>query len=705
MGVVGRGGALYSERPVSPLLRARPRAPHSRRATPGRNGISTLQPQTEEAPARAVPERLQETFDRVSGKLADARPFAKARYRDQVLDVCRRLLSQPGGRAFIYSRVRQLEDGGLFLGTDWADPSVLSPSLVGNTLAWGDARTAVLEMVSQIRLVAVASGDLYHPGIVPEQARHFLTQVLALNLNRLLTAGGEAERARDDALGEQVSAQFEYLKATVGLDDILGTLIGEIWRIMDQRPIQVDQVKAMIGQIALAMQNAGSDAGEGALGADRLVSAAFGPTTGSREDPGLPAYLERLDSMDTSALQQEAYGFSRAMHDTGLVSDYHTVFVRWLVEHGETNLLPSALGLSNTGIDCLRCYEDLIHHLILEVVGPATPQTVYGLALLLERGVLYIPPVGPALWRQASLEVAPAAAHRLEAAFGSAVSPRVRLLAGLINLLGLPLGVGQGNNPTCQSARALSMWSYSDPDYLMYLVAQASAFDTVVMPFEGQPIEGAGARAAQPPLFMMDVDPVSVVLVPLLNGVYEAMGEICAARGEDPHRWINHELHGWWVGREFHIAVDVNDGALIDLRGFHERFWSAYHPLYNGNQPVIHPQPAGIAVTDSAGRFIGWHAITILRVALDKARVMRVYFFNPNNDSGQNWGHEVEVSTHGHGERHGESSLPFADFASRLYIFHADPLQRAGAPLLPDEEIQRAMEMARESWGADREER
>jgi hypothetical protein len=183
------------------------------------------------------------------------------------------------------------------------------------------------------------------------------------------------------------------------------------------------------------------------------------------------------------------------------------------------------------------------------------------------------------------------------------------------------------------------------------------------------------------------------------------MGGLCAGRGQDPHRWINREFHGWWVGGEFNIAVDVNDGALLDLRRFLLRFWSAYHPLYNGNQPVIHPQPAGIAVTDSSARFVGWHAITILRVALDQSKLMRVYFFNPNNDSGQNWGNGVQVSTHGHGERHGESSLPLVHFASRLYIFHGDALQRAGSVPVPDEDLNLAMDLARQSWGEGRAER
>ncbi len=59
---------------------------------------------------------------------------------------------------------------------------------------------------------------------------------------------------------------------------------------------------------------------------------------------------------------------------------------------------------------------------------------------------------------------------------------------------------------------------------------------------------------------------------------------------------------------------------------------------------------------------------------------MRVYFYNPNNDSGQDWGAGVTVSTAGNGERHGEASLPFDQFASRLYLFH-DTLGDAAAML------------------------
>nr|WP_227715308.1 hypothetical protein [Marinobacter sp. 1-3A] len=81
---------------------------------------------------------------------------------------------------------------------------------------------------------------------------------------------------------------------------------------------------------------------------------------------------------------------------------------------------------------------------------------------------------------------------------------------------------------------------------------------------------------------------------------------------------------------------------------------------------------------------------------------MRAYFYNPNNDSGQNWGDDVHVSTEGMGERFGEASLPFEQFTSRLYIFHFDPLERGEPADVGEEELKRVMARVYRSWGEDR---
>jgi len=658
-------------------------------------------PSGDDAGAAARLDNLLGRLDQATAALAAAPEFSKPSKIGRVLDTARRVMLQEGGFGALEARMPALEQAGVFCGSDWAQPQILVPALTTCSLNSADGNTVVVEALSELRLLAVARGDYAHALISAERAHRYLTQVLAINLAMLFTPPGEAERERQGRLAMLPRALLRYLAESVGYEHIIDKLIDEIWRILRQRPVQVDSVRRMITQIAVCQADSAIDLGASGHGAARLVSSLYGPTQACREDPGVEIYQQRLQRLDERALRDEANGFARAMHDTGLVSPYHAVLLRHLRRNGD-QLLGEALGLSATGRDCLLCYRELVLALIDAAVFPATAQGVYGLALMLERGILYQPAIAPALWRQLVLPLSEWSRSRLALAFGEAVSPLTWLLEGVLSVLGLPLGVGQGNNPTCQAARALSMWSFNDPDYLLQLLVWAARDDELIMHFEGQRVSSAGCLSGNAGVHPVDLDPVSLLLVPHLDYIYTAMGQLCAGREGDPHRWINPEFHGWWVGRGFRISVDVGTGQLTQVEDFLRHFYAYYHPYYNGNQPLIHPQPAGIAVTDSAARFIGWHAITIQRVALDLNGVMRAYFFNPNNDSGQDWGDGVSVSTADNGERFGEASLPFEQFASRAYIFHHDPLERGEPASVPRETLDEVIGMIHRSWGADR---
>ncbi|MBK1782941.1 hypothetical protein [Prauserella cavernicola] len=642
------------------------------------------------------------SLDDATQALAETRDFGKPAKLRRVLEALRRVLLQSGGAAAVQARAQTLEEAGVFQGTDWASPEILLPALVGPGLHAGEADTVVMEATSELRMLAVARGDFAHPTMSAEDARQFLSQVLAMNLELLFTPPSEAERVRQGRTAQLIRDLFRHLADEIGYDTVLDKLVDEIWRVLRQRPIQVEQMRSLITRISIYRGDPDVDLGSASgQGIDRLITSLFGTTEASRDDPGVDVFRSRLEAMDTGGVQSEATGFARAMHDTGLVSPYHAELLRYLVNESDY-LLGEALGLSETGRNCLLRYRDLVHRLIEEAVHPSTAQCVYGLALLLDRGILHEPPVVPALWRQLALELAPAARERLLLVFGDQPSPEARLTAGALSMLGQPLGVGQGDNPTCQSARALSMWAYNDPDYLLQMVVWAARDDEIIMHFEGQPISSRESEGGVATTLPMDLDPVSLLVVPHLDRIYAEMGRRCAGRPGDPHRWVNPEFHGWWAFRGFRINVDVQTGNLIDLDEFLRQFHASYHPAYNGGQPLIHPQPAGVAVTDSAARYVGWHAITILRAAPDPQDVMRVYFFNPNNDSGQDWGDGVVVSTAGNGERFGEASLPFDQFASRLYIFHADPLEHGRSEEVPAEDIERIVGYIERSWGADR---
>jgi hypothetical protein len=651
------------------------------------------------APAGGALEVPWARFQEALGRLENASSFAKATSVGPVLDIGHRLLAKPGGAALLYGQIERIERSGVFAGTDWDHPEMLQPRLAAGTLDHGERASASLEMLSELRMLAVARGDLFHLNVSSESAQHFLAQVLALELDHLFGAATEADR-QAGSQGQAVRHLLEFIAEGIGYEHVLDSLVAEIERILAQRPILVDHVKVMITRIASYLADPELTTSASTLGVNRLVSALYGPTAACREDPGLEVYAERLATLDDSALWQEAREFALAMHSTGLVSPYHAVFLHHVNGERE-DLVGQALGLSRTGVEALSCYGPLVTRLIEVAITPETTQTIYSLAEMVERGVLFDPAVSPSLWGQIGLEPCAQAEQTLAPVVGEQ-SASTLLLAGIINVLGQPLGMGQGDNPTCQAARAISMWALASPDYLIRLLTRAARDDEINIFFEGRRLSSAEVAAGTFSAPLSDVDPVSMVLVPHLDRIYIEMGRLCADRPGDPHAWINRELHGWWVGRETALAVDLPTGALTDFDAFVRRFYALYHPLYNHNRPVVHPHPAGIAVTDSLGRFIGWHAISVLRVGVDPSEVIRVYFFNPNNDSGQDWGHDVVVSTEANGERAGESSLTIDQFVSRLYLYHYDPCDVGDVGAVPADEVARIEEMARSSWAAGR---
>lgn len=137
--------------------------------------------------------------------------FAQARRADPqasslaVLSRARDLMAAPEGLDVVYRRVKAFESAGLFGKSDWSQPAILQPALARRSLREGEPVTTIVEALSEIRLLAVASKDYFHPGISAEQARHFLTQVMALNLDLLNGQMTEAAKGHKPAGGGLVS--------------------------------------------------------------------------------------------------------------------------------------------------------------------------------------------------------------------------------------------------------------------------------------------------------------------------------------------------------------------------------------------------------------------------------------------------------------------------------------------------------------------
>ena len=315
-------------------------------------------------------ERFTQRLDDACARLAQAHSFAKFTQSAGVLEAARRLMAAPGGVERVYARIGALEAAGIFTGSDWEFPEQLQPAMAANTLKLSQDHTLILELLSELRLVAVAREELTSESMSADDARQFLARVLALNLRLVFGQMDEAERVRMGRNSDLVHRHQRFVAEQVGFGEVIEELISEIWRILAQRPIETGPVQQMINSVAayLTSDEPGVTAAR-ARGAERLISALYGPTRGCQEDPGIPVYQERLVAMDEQALRSEALGFGRAMHDTGLVSPYHPVFLRFILDESP-DLVPSTLGLSTTGMDALACYGDLVRELIREALWP-----------------------------------------------------------------------------------------------------------------------------------------------------------------------------------------------------------------------------------------------------------------------------------------------------------------------------------------------
>ncbi|MDZ7826900.1 MAG: hypothetical protein U5R48_13900 [Gammaproteobacteria bacterium] len=117
-----------------------------------------------------------------------------------MIDAARPLLFDDQGLAVLHARVPAIEAAGFFRGSDWDHPQTLVPSLAVRTIRHGDPVVdSWWKALSQIRLLAVARGDYAHPSISAEHAHHFLAQVLAMNLDLVVSDLQESDRLRPDA--------------------------------------------------------------------------------------------------------------------------------------------------------------------------------------------------------------------------------------------------------------------------------------------------------------------------------------------------------------------------------------------------------------------------------------------------------------------------------------------------------------------------
>lgn len=642
-------------------------------------------------------QQLSERFEQALTELENAPAFAKARYQTPVFRLATDLLDQEQGAALLFEFAHRFDSAGVFHGGPWEDPSKLLPELVGVGLK-GEGVYPSIEALSDLRMLAVAEERATSEKLDAARARAFLGEACAKNLQFLFPQATEERRQRLHVF-RRAERLFRLIADHISLDGLRKQVIEEIELICAQRPIVTGPVKRLL---AMAEKlPAGDEDGELAERL-RFYERAVGKTSARADRAGnLIAYRKSLLDADADSLTPEIEAFAASLQQTGLASPYHAVLLRRLQKIAPERI-GDALALDETGAAELRRSEKFIGDLVRVAILPATAESIYGLKAVLERGLLGRSEVSAGLRKIIDLPICSDVREKLLALLpaDAGLAPNSILLAACLSVLGQPLGVSQGNNPTCQAARGISLWSQHAPGLLLGMIATAVRDNVVECKFEGQLLRSSDIKLdVAYDTTSLEVDAVSVVLVPHLDKLYFYMQQLVSLRGEDPHRWVNPALYGRWVPNQFVAAIDSLSGAVRGHNDFVRRFCATHHPEYNDGYQLVYPNPVGIMVTDVHGNLLGPHAVSIQRIAADPGGELRIYFFNPNHEGRQDWGQGVTPSVAGCGERPGESSLPFAHFTSRMYAFHFDPYEEGDAYAVPSELVESIGAMAKETWG------
>ncbi|UII19475.1 hypothetical protein [Fulvivirga ligni] len=648
---------------------------------------------------------IQQSYDRLAEVLNELKEATKLTRGDKATKFMSQIdliVDTHEGIDFVYNKIEEITQAGIFEDTAWNNTDKLVPSLVNGTYKSGHP-SSTIELLSELRILAISEGRMADQAFNTRDASNYLEEVLVANLEFVFNEPLEETRLMmSEHELKKVHALFNFLSERIHLDGIKSKLVEELTLICEQRPVVTEKQRKII---ALINEKMDLDKDK-PLDAELLnfQNSIYCPTAGT-VNRSLKAYKDYLKSIDEQDLLREAGEAANYMLRFGLVSPFHGLLLLYLVKNEYHKVVPVCLGVSAVGEAKWYQYQDYLSELILETVRPYNCQCIYGLSNMMEKGTIGRDAVRSGLSNIRTIKLHPKVEARIlksniERDPDEKITALQYLVGALIRVLGQPLGVGQGNNPTCQSARGISMWSQHAPAKLINLVMTAATHNDLTFRFEGQEITASLVGKGLVQKLDYNLDSVSVVLVGMLDKIYNEMMLRASGRMEDPHKWVNPALYGQWIQVGFASAYDNRYNAIVDFKGFVKIFYATSHPDFNGNHQIMYPNPVGIFVTTSTGKMLGFHAVSLLRVDKDSKGEMRVYFLNPNNEGRQDWGQGIKPSVYGNGEQHGESSLPIHQFAARLYAFHYNTLEAENRIHdVPDTEVERVEKLARNSWG------
>ncbi|MEX0890481.1 MAG: hypothetical protein WDZ33_02995, partial [Balneolaceae bacterium] len=341
----------------------------------------------------SLPKGVTDTFNETLENFRDATPLLAENHKKKLLSSLDLLTDSREGIQFLYEHIQELTEAGIFKDTMWDDPARLVPALVGGTLKAGD-QTTIVEVTSELRILAIANGSIEHKKFSAKKARIFLEETLVSNLDLIFPSGSEETRSMSEDTLRKIRELFDFLTEQISVDSIKGELAKEIELICAQRPVVTDRVleiiKTVKNEIELSLEN------EDDQRLKHYVNAVYAPSEKAGElSPN--DYKKFLEQAKQKEVLKECEDLAETMHDTGLSVDYPAILLRHVAN--EVGLVKTVLGLDNVGKAELDKHKSFVSELILNVIHPETARTCYGLAKLLERSLLSHQPVKSGLKR------------------------------------------------------------------------------------------------------------------------------------------------------------------------------------------------------------------------------------------------------------------------------------------------------------------
>lgn len=645
-------------------------------------------------------DRTFQNFELGFEEFQSATSLTKAEKAQKLMSQVDLLSRTQKGLELLYDRCLDMEAAGIFDNSPWQDPERQVPTLVKGTILSGHP-SSTIEILSELRMLAYALGRTGNHKISKEDATAFLEEIVVHNLEFAFDELTEESRNKlTPQERRKVVNHFRFLLERAELTGIKEKLADEIKMVCAQRPIVTRTVRNLIETVYQKMELDEKDPTDRSL--LFYVNAVYFPGPLVSRHPKRDEYAEVISKADKEVLEKEAESIGKYLHETGLTNPYLAIMLRHCVQH-KPELLPVLLQLTNKGTSEWERYSDYITPLVLETFNELNYRGIYGLKRMFERNLLMRRAVRVGLTNLKLVNIDPQVEKRIiktTADPAGEVSARQYLMGAILSILGQPIGIGQGNNATCQSARGISMWAQHSPAKLINMITTVATSNNMIMRFENADLESMKLVKGLVDQLDYQLDAVSVILVPHLDKIYGEMMRRAAGRGEDPHKWVNPAMYGHWIQSGFASAYSYLFNSIHDYDGFVRLFYAAFHPEFNGGRQMVYPNPVGIFITTSRGDMLGFHAISLLRVSEDPSGNLRAYFLNPNNEGRQDWGQGIEPTVFGNGEKNGESSLPVHQFMARVYAFHYDKLEvTSHLKEVPKSEIEVVDQLARESWG------